>query len=58
VESFGAGGQWFPDTQALSAALIASSNSGVRMLVKGSRVNRLEHVVEALTAAPARQRPE
>jgi UDP-N-acetylmuramoyl-tripeptide--D-alanyl-D-alanine ligase len=50
VQSFGAGGEWFPDAQALSAALLASANSGVRMLIKGSRMNRLERVVEALTA--------
>jgi UDP-N-acetylmuramoyl-tripeptide--D-alanyl-D-alanine ligase len=55
VESFGAGGQWFPDAQALAAALIASANSGVRMLVKGSRMNRLERVVEALTTAGPRE---
>ena len=55
VESFGAGGQWFPDAQALSAALVASANSGVRMLVKGSRMNRLERVVEALTAPAPRE---
>ena len=40
---------------ALAAALIASANAGVRMLVKGSRMNRLERVVEALTA-PAQER--
>ena len=55
VESFGAGGQWFADAQALSAALVASANSGVRMLVKGSRMNRLERVVEALTAPAPRE---
>jgi UDP-N-acetylmuramoyl-tripeptide--D-alanyl-D-alanine ligase len=55
VESFGAGGEWFPDAQALSAALVASANSGVRMLVKGSRMNRLERVVEALTAPAPRE---
>jgi UDP-N-acetylmuramoyl-tripeptide--D-alanyl-D-alanine ligase len=55
VESFGAGGQWFPDAQALAAALITSANSGVRMLVKGSRMNRLERVVEALTTAGPRE---
>jgi UDP-N-acetylmuramoyl-tripeptide--D-alanyl-D-alanine ligase len=58
VQSFGAGAQWFPDAQALSAALIASADSGVRMLVKGSRMNRLERVVEALTAPAARPRAE
>jgi UDP-N-acetylmuramoyl-tripeptide--D-alanyl-D-alanine ligase len=55
VQSFGAGGQWYADAQALSAALIASANSGVRMLVKGSRMNRLERVVEALTTAGPRE---
>jgi UDP-N-acetylmuramoyl-tripeptide--D-alanyl-D-alanine ligase len=58
VESFGAGGQWFPDAQALCAALIASANAGVRMLVKGSRMNRLERVVDALTAPAVRTRAE
>jgi len=55
VQSFGAGGEWFADAPALAAALIASANAGVRMLVKGSRMNRLERVVEALTA-PAQER--
>ena len=58
VESFGAGGQWFADPQALAAALIANANSGVRMLVKGSRVNRLERVVEALIATPTGPRAQ
>jgi UDP-N-acetylmuramoyl-tripeptide--D-alanyl-D-alanine ligase len=58
VASFGAGGQWFPDAGALAAALLASADAGVRLLVKGSRVNRLERVVEALTAAPVRARVE
>jgi UDP-N-acetylmuramoyl-tripeptide--D-alanyl-D-alanine ligase len=58
VESFGAGGQWFADTSALSAALIASADDSVRLLVKGSRMNRLERVVEALTAAAPRARAE
>jgi UDP-N-acetylmuramoyl-tripeptide--D-alanyl-D-alanine ligase len=58
VESFGAGGQWFADADALAATLVASADDGVRLLVKGSRVNRLERVVEALSAAPARARAE
>jgi UDP-N-acetylmuramoyl-tripeptide--D-alanyl-D-alanine ligase len=58
VESFGTGGQWFADATALSAALIAGADDSVRLLVKGSRTNRLERVVEALTAAPARARAE
>jgi UDP-N-acetylmuramoyl-tripeptide--D-alanyl-D-alanine ligase len=58
VERFGTGGQWFPDTEALTrellralAGLPAGGGSGaanVRLLVKGSRVNRLERVVAAL----------
>jgi UDP-N-acetylmuramoyl-tripeptide--D-alanyl-D-alanine ligase len=54
AERFGTGGQWFPDTEALTRELLrALSASGaapasVRLLVKGSRVNRLERVVAAL----------
>jgi UDP-N-acetylmuramoyl-tripeptide--D-alanyl-D-alanine ligase len=51
VERFGAGGQWFPDTEALTRELLRSlpaGPAGVRLLVKGSRVNRLERVVGAL----------
>jgi UDP-N-acetylmuramoyl-tripeptide--D-alanyl-D-alanine ligase len=60
VESFGAGASWFPDTSTLAAGLGAElarlepgSCAAVRMLVKGSRFNRLEQVVAALAAAPA-----
>ena len=59
VESFGAGASWFPDTGTLAAGLGSELSTQspaaagqVRMLVKGSRFNRLEHVVAALTAAP------
>ena len=60
VERFGTGGQWFPDTEALTRELLraldsvaaggsgASGAANVRLLVKGSRVNRLERVVAAL----------
>jgi UDP-N-acetylmuramoyl-tripeptide--D-alanyl-D-alanine ligase len=59
VDSFGAPAQWFADAQALSAALAhdlganatsagASPGAGVRLLIKGSRVNRLERVVDML----------
>jgi UDP-N-acetylmuramoyl-tripeptide--D-alanyl-D-alanine ligase len=51
VDSFGAGAQWFPDAQALSNALVTAlgaAASPVRMLIKGSRVNRLERVVDTL----------
>jgi UDP-N-acetylmuramoyl-tripeptide--D-alanyl-D-alanine ligase len=51
VESFGAGATWFADTAALAAALNAELSPVVRMLVKGSRFNRLERVVAALVPA-------
>jgi len=50
VESFGRGGQWFAEASALAEAL-RGAPADVRMLVKGSRVNRLERVVEALVPA-------
>ena len=59
VESFGAGAQWYPEVGALAAALnqaLAGAGPEVRMLIKGSRFNRLERVVDALTggsSAPA-----
>jgi len=50
VKSFGAGAEWFADTTALSQAVDAALTPDVRLLVKGSRSNRLERVVEALGA--------
>lgn len=52
VKAFGAGAEWHPDAQSLAAAVAAGLSPDVRVLVKGSRMNRLERVVEAL-AAPA-----
>ena len=49
VDSFGAGGEWFTDAGALSARVLEELAAGVTVLVKGSRVNRLERVVQALT---------
>jgi UDP-N-acetylmuramoyl-tripeptide--D-alanyl-D-alanine ligase len=53
VESFGTGAQWFPDGTALTSALQsalagAPAAAGIRVLIKGSRVNRLERVVDVL----------
>jgi UDP-N-acetylmuramoyl-tripeptide--D-alanyl-D-alanine ligase len=53
AEAFGAGAQSFADVPALAAALRAALGGAahdLRVLVKGSRVNRLERVVEALAS--------
>jgi UDP-N-acetylmuramoyl-tripeptide--D-alanyl-D-alanine ligase len=49
VETFGPGGEWFADPSALIRRLQAELSPGVTVLVKGSRINRLERVVQALT---------
>jgi UDP-N-acetylmuramoyl-tripeptide--D-alanyl-D-alanine ligase len=54
VAAFGAGGRWHADASALADALRPALRPGVTVLVKGSRVNRLERVVGALEATPAR----
>jgi UDP-N-acetylmuramoyl-tripeptide--D-alanyl-D-alanine ligase len=48
VASFGAHGGWFEDAGRLADAVGAGLDSGVTVLVKGSRVNRLERVVDRL----------
>jgi UDP-N-acetylmuramoyl-tripeptide--D-alanyl-D-alanine ligase len=53
VEAFGAGARWFPDAAAMTGALRAELGPDVRVLVKGSRFNRLERVVEAIAPAAA-----
>jgi len=56
VASFGAGAYWYADVAALTAALgeaLAAAGPGVRILVKGSRFNRLERVVAALSGEGA-----
>jgi UDP-N-acetylmuramoyl-tripeptide--D-alanyl-D-alanine ligase len=56
VDSFGAGAQWYSDPAALTAALtraLGKAAPDVRLLIKGSRVNRLERVVDALAADSA-----
>jgi UDP-N-acetylmuramoyl-tripeptide--D-alanyl-D-alanine ligase len=49
VASFGVGGEWFADAESMVRRLEAELAAGVTVLVKGSRVNRLERVVAALT---------
>ena len=54
--AFGAGGESFADVPALARALraaLAGAADDVRVLVKGSRFNRLERVVAALAGDPA-----
>jgi UDP-N-acetylmuramoyl-tripeptide--D-alanyl-D-alanine ligase len=54
VESFGRGAQWFAEGAAMAEAL-KNAPADVRMLIKGSRVNRLERVVDALVAPSTNQ---
>ena len=53
VETFGAGGEWFADAESLIRRLQTELAPAVTVLVKGSRINRLERVVQALTGASA-----
>jgi UDP-N-acetylmuramoyl-tripeptide--D-alanyl-D-alanine ligase len=48
VDAFGQGGEWFEDAESLARAVNAELTREVCVLVKGSRMNRLERVVEAL----------
>jgi len=52
VEAFGRGAQWFADIDALIRDASSSLSSGVAVLIKGSRANRLERVSAALSATP------
>ena len=49
VEAFGPGGRWFADIDALIREAKTTLTSGVAVLIKGSRANRLERVSAALT---------
>jgi UDP-N-acetylmuramoyl-tripeptide--D-alanyl-D-alanine ligase len=49
VETFGSGGEWFADADSLTRRLQAELAPGITVLIKGSRINRLERVVQALT---------
>jgi UDP-N-acetylmuramoyl-tripeptide--D-alanyl-D-alanine ligase len=53
VETFGSGGEWFADADSLTRRLQAELTPGVTVLIKGSRINRLERVVQALTGGGA-----
>jgi UDP-N-acetylmuramoyl-tripeptide--D-alanyl-D-alanine ligase len=54
VAAFGDGARWFDDADELGANVRPLLHPGLVVLIKGSRVNRLERVVESLAAtAPA-----
>lgn len=53
VESFGEGAAWHADTAAVAEAVERELAADVRVLVKGSRSNRLERVVAALESTPS-----
>lgn len=53
AEAFGTGAEWFPDAEALIRRLDSELTAGTTLLVKGSRLNRLERVVESLGAPSA-----
>jgi UDP-N-acetylmuramoyl-tripeptide--D-alanyl-D-alanine ligase len=59
VDSFGSGAEWFPDAQALAGAVTqalgTTAGASVRILIKGSRVNRLERVVDTLVHGSIQQ---
>jgi UDP-N-acetylmuramoyl-tripeptide--D-alanyl-D-alanine ligase len=57
VETFGSGGEWFADSDSLTRRLQAELSPGVTVLIKGSRINRLERVVQALTGSGAGSGP-
>jgi UDP-N-acetylmuramoyl-tripeptide--D-alanyl-D-alanine ligase len=51
VETFGSGAEWFADVDSLTRRLQAELAPGVIVLIKGSRINRLERVVQALAGS-------
>lgn len=51
--SFGAAAEWFPDAESLIARIQLELTIPATVLVKGSRVNRLERVVAALAGEDA-----
>jgi UDP-N-acetylmuramoyl-tripeptide--D-alanyl-D-alanine ligase len=57
VETFGSGGEWFADAESLTRRLQAEVGPGVTLLIKGSRVNRLERVVQALSGGGSQGKP-
>ena len=52
VAAYGTRAIWYPDAASLAQAVAADIDTGVTVLIKGSRVNRLERVVDRLLAPP------
>ncbi|MGE0029528.1 MAG: UDP-N-acetylmuramoyl-tripeptide--D-alanyl-D-alanine ligase [Steroidobacteraceae bacterium] len=52
VAAYGTRANWYADAASLAQAVAADIDSGVTVLIKGSRVNRLERVVDRLLAPP------
>jgi UDP-N-acetylmuramoyl-tripeptide--D-alanyl-D-alanine ligase len=50
--AFGAGAQHFASVDALSEHVVATAGPGTTLLVKGSRVMRMERIVAALAGDP------
>jgi UDP-N-acetylmuramoyl-tripeptide--D-alanyl-D-alanine ligase len=48
VAAYGTRANWYPDAASLTEAVATDIDTGVTVLIKGSRVNRLERVVERL----------
>jgi UDP-N-acetylmuramoyl-tripeptide--D-alanyl-D-alanine ligase len=55
VEAFGAGANWYSDTDSMARAVADVLAADVTLLVKGSRSNRLERVVAHLTGVAAKE---
>jgi UDP-N-acetylmuramoyl-tripeptide--D-alanyl-D-alanine ligase len=53
AEGYGPAARWFADLDGLVAAVAAELHDGVTLLAKGSRSARMNHLIEALTGAPA-----
>jgi UDP-N-acetylmuramoyl-tripeptide--D-alanyl-D-alanine ligase len=56
ADTFGAGAERYADMQLLIGALAPALKPDVRLLIKGSRCNRLERVVSAVGSAPDARR--
>ena len=56
VKTFGSGGQWYEDIDALIEEIQRSATEDTNILIKGSRFMQMERVVEALINEPPMRR--